>query len=65
MFGGDELIELEQVSFRYAEMETEALQNISLKVEKGKCVVLSGSSGCGKTTITRIINQLPDRKSVV
>ena len=43
MFGGDKLIELEQVSFRYAKMETEALQNISLKVEKGKCVVLSGS----------------------
>ena len=52
------MIELEQVSFRYAEMKTEALQNISLKVDKGKCVVLSGSSGCGKTTITRLINGL-------
>ena len=52
------MIELEQVSFRYAEMETEALRNISLKVDRGKCVVLSGSSGCGKTTITRLINGL-------
>lgn len=58
MSGGDELIELEHVSFCYAEMETEVLQNISLKVDKGKCVVLSGSSGCGKTTITRLINGL-------
>ena len=58
MFGGDELIELEQVSFRYAKMETEALQDISLKVDRGKCLVLSGSSGCGKTTIIRIINGL-------
>lgn len=52
------MIELEHVSFRYSEMETEALQNISLKVDRGKCVVLSGSSGCGKTTITRLINGL-------
>ena len=52
------MIELKQVSFSYAEMETEALHNISIKVDKGKCVVLSGSSGCGKTTITRLINGL-------
>ncbi len=52
------MIELEQVSFRYAEMETQALRNVSLKVDRGKCVVLSGSSGCGKTTVTRLINGL-------
>ena len=58
MFGGGELVELDRVSFRYTEMEKEALQDISLKVDRGKCLVLSGSSGCGKTTITRIINGL-------
>ncbi len=52
------MIELQGVSFRYAEMETEVLHNISLKVDKGKCVVLSGSSGSGKTSITRLINGL-------
>lgn len=52
------MIELERVSFRYAETDTDALRNLSLKVEKGKCVVLSGSSGCGKTTVTRLINGL-------
>ena len=52
------MIELEQVSFRYAETETEALKNISLKVDRGKCVVLSGGSGCGKTTVTRLVNGL-------
>ena len=52
------MIQLEHVSFRYAEMETKALENISLQVDRGKCVVLSGSSGCGKTTITRLINGL-------
>ena len=58
MFGGGKLVELDRVSFRYTEMEKEALQDISLKVDRGKCLVLSGSSGCGKTTITRIINGL-------
>ena len=52
------MIELEQVSFRYAEMETQALRNISLKIDRGKYMVLSGSSGCGKTTVTRLINGL-------
>ena len=52
------MVELDRVSFRYTEMEKEALQDISLKVDRGKCLVLSGSSGCGKTTITRIINGL-------
>lgn len=52
------MIELEHVSFRYAEAEIEAIKDISLKIEKGKCLVLSGSSGCGKTTITRLINGL-------
>ena len=52
------MVELEQVSFRYEEMETEALRNISLKVDRGKCVVISGNSGCGKTTVTRLINGL-------
>ena len=45
------MIELKQVSFRYAGTETEALRSISLKINKGKCVVLSGSSGCGANDI--------------
>lgn len=55
MFGGGELVELDRVSFRYTEMEKEALQDISLKVDRGKCLVLSGSSGCGDNAIMMIV----------
>ncbi|KNZ40237.1 ABC transporter ATP-binding protein [Acetobacterium bakii] len=35
-----------------------ALDKISLTIGKGECVVLCGKSGCGKTTITRLLNGL-------
>lgn len=55
------MIELKDVSFRYAGSKEQALSHVSLTIEKGECVVLTGPSGCGKTTITRLINGLiPD-----
>lgn len=55
------MIELKDVSFRYEGAKEQALSHVSLKIEKGECVVLTGISGCGKTTITRLINGLiPD-----
>ncbi|MDO4787740.1 MAG: ABC transporter ATP-binding protein [Johnsonella sp.] len=52
------MIRLDRVSFFYEGSETAALRDFSLHVKAGECVVLSGSSGCGKTTITRLINGL-------
>lgn len=52
------LIRIENVNFRYAACELGALHNINLHVSKGELVVLLGGSGCGKTTITRLINRL-------
>lgn len=52
------MIELKDVSFRYEGSETKALQEVSLRVAKGECLVLTGDSGCGKTTVTRLINGL-------
>lgn len=52
------MIQIKDVSFRYANAEVSALEHVSLHVRKGECVVLLGSSGCGKTTITRLINRL-------
>jgi energy-coupling factor transport system ATP-binding protein len=34
------------------------LQNVDLRIETGECVLLTGSSGNGKTTLTRVINGL-------
>lgn len=52
------MIELENVSFYYENCKTNCLKRINLHVKKGECVLLTGASGCGKTTITRIINGL-------
>lgn len=53
------MIEFRNVSFRYKDSEQEnSLQNISFQIPKGQVVLLCGKSGCGKTTITRLINGL-------
>lgn len=39
------------------------LENFNLKIEKGNLVVLIGSSGCGKTTLLKMINRLIETTS--
>ncbi|MCR5762659.1 MAG: ABC transporter ATP-binding protein [Treponema sp.] len=58
------MIELKNVSFAYScgqEGEGElsgSLKDLSLTVNDGEFVLLTGGSGCGKTTILRLINGL-------
>ena len=52
------MIRLENVSYSYAEAQTGSLHNITLHIRKGECILLCGASGCGKTTLTRLINGL-------
>jgi len=52
------LIEFENVSFSYTGQEHGGLHDINLKISDGECVLFCGRSGCGKTTITRLVNGL-------
>jgi len=51
-------IELNQVSYSYPNSVEPSLKNVTLVVEKGKFVVLMGSSGAGKTTLSLCLNGL-------
>lgn len=51
------MIELTRASFQY-ENSDRGVRDISLSVKSGECVVLTGLSGCGKTTVTRLVNGL-------
>lgn len=48
------MIELTDVSFSYTK-ERKILSGVTLSVPKGKLVAVMGGSGCGKTTILRLI----------
>ena len=48
-------IEVSGVSFSYEEGSPEVLRNLSFKVRPGEYVALVGKSGCGKSTILRLL----------
>lgn len=54
------LISLNQISkvFRTKEIETTALENVNLDVNRGEFVSIMGPSGCGKSTLLNIIGLL-------
>ena len=52
------MIEFQDVSFSYTDCADGGIEHISLTIPDGQCVLLCGRSGCGKTTLTRLINGL-------
>ncbi len=52
------MIEFIKLSFFYKNMEKVSLRELHLNIPKGQCVLLCGASGCGKTTVTRLVNGL-------
>jgi energy-coupling factor transport system ATP-binding protein len=54
-------IEFESVSFAYGALSKTkrlVLDDICLRVPRGECLCVTGASGCGKTTLTRLLNGL-------
>lgn len=54
----EKVIEIKDVSFYYKEDSNASLNHVNLQVKEGEVVVLCGESGCGKSTIIRLINGL-------
>ena len=51
------MIRFAHTCFQYAD-SGDGVEDIGLHVRKGECVVLTGPSGNGKTTLTRLVNGL-------
>lgn len=52
---GRGLIEIEQVTFRYAEHLPLLLKGLTLRIEPGRVVAFMGPSGCGKSTLAKLL----------
>ncbi len=52
-----EILRIENVSFTYPNAECPALESMSFTVRQGEFVVLCGETGCGKTTLLRLIKR--------
>jgi ATP-binding cassette subfamily B protein RaxB len=48
-------VEIRNLSFRYAEGEPYVLRGLDLSVPAGQCIAVTGASGCGKTTLVKLL----------
>lgn len=47
-------VEIRSIRFSYTG-EEDVLRHFSLEVKKGECVAITGASGCGKTTLSKLL----------
>ncbi len=50
-----EILRIENLSFRYPNASNNALTNVNFSVKNGEFVVICGESGCGKTTLLKLL----------
>lgn len=60
------LVEMSNVTFRYDESAQPVINDLSLKINAGEYVAVVGSTGCGKSTLIRLLLGLetPQRGSI-
>lgn len=56
----DYRIELENVSFKYEDDQLDVIHDLSLTIPANSLTAIVGASGCGKTTLTRLIARFWD-----
>ncbi len=52
------MVRIEHLNFHYQNSQESSLKDICLEIKTGECILLCGESGCGKTTLTRLLNGL-------
>lgn len=52
------LVEVKNVTFGYNKLDKPIIEDFSMRVEQGKSVAIVGSSGCGKSTVAKLITGL-------
>lgn len=56
----DYKIELQNVSFKYEDNQPDVIHNLTLTIPSNSFTAIVGASGCGKTTLTRLIARFWD-----
>ncbi|HKM32928.1 MAG TPA: energy-coupling factor transporter ATPase, partial [Oscillospiraceae bacterium] len=52
-----EILRIENLSFTYPRTDKKALDNVNLRIQSGELIVVCGETGCGKTTLLKLIKR--------